>query len=54
VFDFWEQCDAAEREALLAQLREIDPHAVNTVRRSMIRRPSAAWLPRTLASRLRA
>lgn len=54
MFEFWEHCDAAEREALLAQLREIDPHAVNTVRRSMFQRPSATWLPRTLASRLRA
>ena len=42
VFEFWDECDATEREALLAQLREIDPHAVNTVRRHAIRRPSVA------------
>ena len=42
VFDYWDECDAAEREALLAQLREVDPHAVNAVRQRPIRRPSPA------------
>jgi hypothetical protein len=54
VFDYWDECDAAEREALLAQLRQIDPHAVNTVRRRPIQRPSSgcgrAARRRTLAS----
>jgi UDP-N-acetylglucosamine/UDP-N-acetylgalactosamine diphosphorylase len=32
VFQFWDACSGEEREALLAQLRQIDPHALNAVR----------------------
>ena len=32
VFDGWEECSGAEREALLEQLRAIDPDRINKAR----------------------